>query len=148
MPVKFMAANDGSLRAIPEATHVSAVLTASSVDQCLYIADVPCEVVAVREVHETAGSDGGAVTLDIKKVTGTTAGTSGTSILASTFNLKSTAATVVTKNAASGLTATLANRKLDAGDRLFIDLTGTLTALAGGLVTVYIKKLRTAGGSL
>jgi hypothetical protein len=148
MPVRLMTAGDNTLRAIPDSLALSFVLVAASVDQVAFIADGPYEVIAAREVHETAGTDGSAVTLDIKKVTGTTAGASGTTVLASTFDLKSTAKTVVTKNGASGLTATLADRRLAAGDRLYLDFTGTLTALVGGMVTIYLKRLQTAGGSL
>jgi hypothetical protein len=148
MAVRFMQDKDLLLRAIPDSIVVSYPLVAASVDQVAFIADGPYEVIAAREVHETAGTDGSAVTLDIKKVTGTTAGTSGTTVLATTFDLKSTAKTVVTKNASSGLTTTLANRKLDAGDRLFLDFTGTLTALAGGMVTIYLKRLMTAGAGI
>lgn len=148
MPVKVMTAGDNTLRAIPDSIALSFVLVAASVDQVAFIADGPYEVIAAREVHETAGTDGSAVTLDIKKVTGTTAGASGTTVLASTFDLKSTAKTVVTKNGTSGLTATLADRKLAAGDRLYLDFTGVLTALVGGMVTIYLKRLQTAGGIL
>lgn len=97
----------------------------------------PCEVLVVSEVHTVAGSDGGAVTLDIEKCTGTTAIGSGTSILASTFNLKSTAYTPVRKSG-TGLSSA---RQLEAGDRLAWKTSGTLTALQGVQVTLYIKHL-------
>jgi hypothetical protein len=77
---------------------------------------------------------------------GTEAPASGTTVLSSTFDLKSTANTPVRKTAASGLTATLANRKLDTGDRLSLNYTGTLTALVG-VVNIELKRLLTAGGS-
>ena len=35
-----------------------------------WIAPVNCSVISVREVHQTAGSDGSAVTLNIEKLTG------------------------------------------------------------------------------
>jgi hypothetical protein len=147
MPVKVMTASDNALRAIPESFVIDTRTDANSVDTLIFIAPYPCEVVSVREGHSTAGSDGAAVSLDVKKCTGTTAPASGTTVLASTFDLKSTINTVVTKNATSGLTTTLANRKLDTGDRLALDYTGTLTALVG-IVTIEIKRLLTAGGGV
>lgn len=101
------------------------------------------EVVEVIESHSVAGSDGGAVTADLKKCDSGTAPASGTSVLSSTFDLKSTANTPVSKTTASGLAAE-AVRILTAGQRLCLDLTGTLTALAGFNVTVVLR-LRRAG---
>lgn len=145
MPVKFLSANDQSLRAIPEATPIVVNLVAGSVDNVVYVADQPVEVVAVRECHSGLGA--ASSTLDIKKCVGTEAPASGTTVLAAAFALDSTANTVVTKSESSGLSATLANRKLAPGDRLSIDLTGTITSLIG-TVTIYVKQLRTAGGSV
>jgi hypothetical protein len=147
MPVRFMTDSDNVLRAIPDAMVVDQSTTATDVDRIVFTAAFPCELVSVVETHSTAGTDGSAVSLDIKKATGTTAPASGTTMLASTFNLKSTANTPVTKNGASGLTATLADRKLATGDRVCFDFTGTLTALVGH-VTIYLKRLQTAGGAI
>jgi len=102
-----------------------------------FIARHPVEVLRVSEVHGTAGSDAGAVTLDIEKLTGTTASGSGTSILSSTFDLKSTANTVVKKQGA-GLSSA---RQLKEGERLGLVDTGALTALDHVVVTVYLKNL-------
>lgn len=93
------------------------------------------EVVSVTEVHSTAGTDAGTVTLDVEKLTGTTAPGSGTSILASTFNLKSTANTPVTKEG-----NTLASdHKFAEGNRLAVKTSGTLTALQGVCVTIFCR---------
>lgn len=91
-----------------------------------FIVPMPCLVVGFREVHSTAGSDGGAVTLDLEKLTGTTAPDSGVSALASTLSLKATANTVQTAT----ITATAANKTLAIGDRLALKDGGTLTAVA------------------
>lgn len=116
-------------------------LNASIADCDLFIADTDYEIVCVEESHGTAGSDGGAVTLDVKKATGTTAIASGTTMLASTFNLKSTANTPVRKNlSGGGLTLTLANRRLARGNRLGLDFSGTLTALANVAVQVWLRR--------
>ena len=97
----------------------------------------PCEILLASEVHAIAGTDGGAVTLDIEKCTGTTAIGSGSSVLASTFDLKSTANTVVRKRGKD----LSDERQLKPGDRLAIKDTGALTSLQGIQVTLYLKPL-------
>lgn len=100
-----------------------------------FTAYYPCEVLQITEVHTVAGSS--TPTLDIEKLTGTTVLGSGSSILASTFNLASTANTVVRKR---GLTLSK-NRSLKPGDRLALKDIGTLTALQGVQITLYLKFL-------
>jgi hypothetical protein len=112
------------------------------VDAGFFIADDYYEVVDVAESHETAGSDGGAVTLDVKKCPSGSAIAAGTSILASTFDAKSTAATPVRKTVSNAGLAAQGSRLLSPGDRLVIDYTGTLTALAGVVVTAVLKRVR------
>lgn len=103
-----------------------------------FIAPFACEVVSVQENHTTAGSDPGAVTLDIEKLTGTQASGAGAAVLGATkINLKEVAETVQ----APALTATTANKQLSAGDKLNILDVGVLTAVAGVAVTVQLKKI-------
>lgn len=83
-------------------------------------------ITGFKEVHGTAGSDAGAVTIDLEKLTGTTAAGSGTSALNATLSLKATADTVQ----AATITFTSANKTLAVGDRLALKLTGTPTAVA------------------
>lgn len=122
--------------------------TALQVDAPLFTAPLGSEweLVEAIETHTVAGSDGGSVTLDIKKVSPGTAPGSGTSMLASssTFNLKSTANTPVHKVRGSGLAATQALRTLRSGQSLCLDFTGTLTALAGMSVTILLRNMRPA----
>lgn len=99
--------------------------------EAFFIANEPLELVFVQESHRVAGSNGSPVTLDIEKLTGTTALDSGVAMLASTFNLKGTADTVQAQTP----TATAANRRLDVGDRMALKDSGTLTAVAGLTVT-------------
>ena len=99
-----------------------------------FIARHPCEILVVKEVHGTAGTDAGAVTLDIEKLTGTTAAGSGDSILVAGFNLKGTANTVQSKSGAD-----LTGQTLVEGDRLALEDTGTLTNVANLNVTLYLK---------
>lgn len=114
---------------------------ASLADEAFFIADRAYDVVAVREVHATAGTDVGAVNLQVTKDTGTAAPGAGTDLLTNNanagFNLKGTANTVQSGT----LTATVASKRLAAGDRLSVDFAGTLTTLAGVVVTVTLRRL-------
>jgi len=102
-----------------------------------FIARRPMEVLRVSEVHTTAGDDAGAVVLDVEKLTSTTAPGSGTSILTTTFDLKSTANTVVTKEQRNLSSA----RQLKENERLALKDTGVLTSLVGVCVILYCKFL-------
>ena len=112
---------------------------ASSIaDVQFWAAPVKCQVVAVREVHATAGNDAGDVTGTVRRCQGTEAATAGDDLLGTTkINLKGTALTEQTP----ALTSTTANLTLDAGDRLFLDVTGTTTTLAGVILTVLLKRV-------
>jgi hypothetical protein len=117
------------------ATHY---IASSVADVQFFTAPVKCEVVAVREVHATAGDDAGAVTGTIRRCQGTEAATAGDDLLGTTkINLKGTALTEQTP----ALTGTSANLVLEAGDRLSLDVTGTTTTLAGVIVTVLLKRV-------
>jgi hypothetical protein len=110
---------------------------ASPVDAAFFIAPFDLTIKQVQEVHGTAGSDGGAVTLQVERLQGTeAAGGNGDSLLASTVNMKGTANTVVVP----GLTTTTAHLTLSKGDRLGLNYTGTLTALANVAITVKYQK--------
>ena len=116
------------------ATHY---IASSVADVQFFTAPVKCEVVAVREIHVTAGSDGGAVTGTIRRCQGTEAATAGDDLLSATINLKGTALTEQTP----ALTATTANLTLEAGNRLSLDVTGTTSDLAGVIITVLLKRV-------
>lgn len=119
----------------------AALLTAPNVP--LLIADGEYEVLSVSETHETLGTDGGAVTLDIVKASNGTALAAGTSVLASTFNLKGTINTEVRKTISnSGLSTTAANRLISRGQRLGLKFTGTMTSVTGVCVTVVLQRIR------
>ena len=89
------------------------------------------ELVEVIETHSIAGTDGSAVTADLVKASATTTPANGTSLLASTFNLKSTLNTPVSKVRGNGVAVAEATRTVRAGQQIGINFTGTLTALAG-----------------
>jgi len=101
-------------------------------------------VVYISESHKTAGSSGGAVTMDLEKLTGTTASGSGRGLLRTKFNLKNTANTVVQKENNSDFVATSISNTIDItfkkGERLGMTTIGTLTAVddvVGLLIVMY-----------
>lgn len=108
-----------------------------------FIAPLKAVITAISEVHQTAGTDAGAVTLQIERLTGTQASGAGTSLLNTGFNLKGTINTVVTATFTS-TTISLANINktnfaLAKGDRLGLVLSGTPTAVAQVLVQVQLN---------
>lgn len=100
----------------------------------IWVAPFACYINSFKEVHQTAGTDGGAVTLMLEKLTGTQAPDSGVDVLSSTLSLKATANTVQTGT----ITSTLANRTLAGNDRLCLKDTGVLTSVANVTVVVEI----------
>ena len=112
-------------------------IASSVADVQFFTAPVKCEVVAVREVHATAGNDAGAVTGTIRRCQGTEAATAGDDLLSAAINFKGTALTEQTP----ALTATTADLTLEAGNRLSLDVTGTTTTLAGVIITVLLKRV-------
>lgn len=142
MANRYTRSYNGQTWSVPESDTVAFLTSSASVDTSCFVATVPCELISVSEVHSGLGA--ASSTLDVKKCTGTTAPASGTTMLASTFALDSTADTVVTKDQASGLTATAANRKLTVGDRVALDFTGTISSLVG-VVVLRFRKLQSPG---
>ena len=98
----------------------------------VFTADRCWRLIGAIEVHRTAGTNGGAVTLDIEKCASGTAQDSGVTMVATTFSLKSTAATPV----AVGPTTTAADARLKPGDSVALKDTGTLTSVADVAVTL------------
>ena len=112
-------------------------LTADFIDRQFYIAPYPVKVAAIYEVHGTAGSDGSAVTITVERLQGTEApGGNGDALLSAALSLKATANTVQT-----GALVTTSVVELAAGDRLGVDITGTTTACADGVVTVLLQRI-------
>jgi len=104
-----------------------------------FTAPYACTVIAMTEVHETAGTNAGAVTLQLERLQGTDAPGAGDEILVTAFNLKATANTVqegvITPVRTSGISAA----NLSVGDRLCLKDAGTLTALSNVSVVVLIQ---------
>jgi len=89
----------------------------------------------ITEVHTVLGTDGGAVTLNVEKLIGTTAPASGIELLTSDFDLKGTINTVLD----GSLTESIGDTRLEAGDRLALKLTGTPTSVENVTITITIK---------
>lgn len=100
-----------------------------------WIAPFACSIISIQEVHQTAGSDAGSVTLDIEKLTGTQALDAGVTVTGTAVSLKGTANTVTT----ASLSSTLSSKQLSAGDRLAMKDTGVLTAVNNVTVIIEIK---------
>lgn len=96
-----------------------------------YVPNLPVRLVGVREAHRTAGTDGGAVSIDLEKLTSGTAAGSGTGMLSAVLSLKTTAATPQFGSPST----TAATARLKPGDRVSLLLAGTPTAVAGVAVT-------------
>lgn len=107
-----------------------------AVDCSFFTANRTYRVLYIVGRVDVVGSNGSAVTGEIRKVASATALASGTLIHTGSFNLKGTA----TNNQVLTLSATPANLLLAAGDSLVFDLTGTSTAAVGS-VTVALYRV-------
>lgn len=113
---------------------------ASLLDTFVFTADTQYQLVSVSEVHDVAGTDGSAVTMDVVKCASGTTVASGTSLLASTFNMKSTADTPVNKTISNGGLAT-APVVINQGESIALNFAGALDGLAGVAVTITLQPL-------
>lgn len=113
----------------------SMLANGSLADCCIFQANRPYRVLYCSEVHSTAGNDASAVNLQLTIDRGTDAPGAGTDLISlnanAGFNLKGTANTVQV-----GTFVAEGNNYLLPGDRLSLDFAGTLTTLAGVVVTV------------
>lgn len=102
-----------------------------------FVAPYQLKLMSAREVHATNGTDGGAVSLQIERLTGTTAPGSGVLLLTTAFDLKGTINTVQTGTVVTPFTGTTGT-VLATGDRLALKLTGTPTSVANVTVTLVL----------
>jgi len=105
-----------------------------------FIAKNPCEILKVSLVY--AVTNGGEFTLDVEKLTGTTAPGSGTTVLASQFDLNSTANTVYERKGTT-LTSVSKGRTLKENDRLALKptATGGYVNISEVCVSIYLRPL-------
>lgn len=99
------------------------------------IVPIACLVTKIQEVHQTLGTDAGAVSLNIEKLTSGVALDSGSAELSTAFDLKASVNVVRTGT----LTTTASVRTLARGDRLAMKDAGTLTAVANVTVSVELQ---------
>lgn len=123
---------DGKVLYLPITLEGTSAATATNYG-VFFIAPFPCTISGVREAHQTAGTDGGAVTLNLEKLTGTQALNSGITLLSTAINLKGTINTVLN----ASLSSIPSDLNLAVGDRIALKDTGTLTTVAG--VSLMIK---------
>jgi hypothetical protein len=122
-----------SFNLVPTEYILSIPLAAGTVTGPVFIADDYYQLVAVNRVFGTASTSG---TLQLEKLTGTTAPGSGTSMLTGTVALSGTANTVV----AGTLVSSAATLQLAPGDRIGFVIAGTMTSLATANVTLSLKR--------
>ena len=116
--------------------HVAYTISAGEAsDTSIFVADQDYEIVDVRETHNAAGA--GSSTLDVGVSASGTAPASLTTALSSTFALDATVDTPVQAT----LTSTVANRLIDKGEQLSVNITGTVTSLECS-VSVILKTVR------
>lgn len=120
---------------IDDLNFITVPVTATTVDSNIFTAPYALKVTSITYAPTVAGTNGSAVTLEVEKCTGTTAPASGTAIHSGTANLKGTINTVQTLTLVTSGAEVLA-----AGDRLALDVTGTLTDVAG-VVTIGFKRV-------
>ena len=117
--------------------HVAYTISAGEAADCqIFVADQDYEIMDVRETHSIAGAS--SSTLDVGVSASGTAAASLTTALSSTFSIDSTADTPVQAT----LTSTLANRRVDKGEQISLNFTGTVTAYEGA-VHIVLKPVRT-----
>lgn len=104
-----------------------------------WTAPFPCTVIGFTEVHETAGTNGGAVTLQLERLQGTEAPDSGDALLFTAISLKATANTVQIGILKMDRSDGVGLVNLSAGNRLALKDAGTLTSVAGLSVAVVIQ---------
>jgi len=119
---------------VPQEMVITWSISSTGVDGNIFVADDAWTITSIEEVHAVAGTDVGGATLWVRICDGTEAPSAGDAAQTATFNLTAAANTVQT--ATLSATKTLAD-----GNRLALDYTGALTALAGGVATVHLKRV-------
>jgi len=99
-----------------------------------FIAPYAMTISTITEVHQVLGT-GGACTVQIEKLTGTTAPGSGSAILTTGFNLVGTINTVQTGTLSNAIGVV----QLAQGDRLALLLSGTPTSVSNVTITITAK---------
>lgn len=112
---------------------------AYATDRAIFVAPFNCVLVQASESHAVAGSDAGAVNVQLTHDTGTQAPGVGPDLLSNNanagFNLKGTANTTQFASWKSGT-----SRRFVKGDRLSVDFAGVQTIVDGLVITAIFNK--------
>jgi hypothetical protein len=124
---------------VPQEMVINWPISASSVDENIFIADDAWRVTKIEEVHAVAGSEGAPNLFNatVVKISGVTAPGSGLPMHNATITLSATANTVITPT----LSTIAANSTLADGDKIGVNYQGTGTSLAGGVITIHMKRV-------
>jgi len=114
----------------------------SLVDQPFFIADREYYVHAIREVHSVACAVA-STTVQVRKLRGTVAITAGDALLSTAFAVDATANTVQEGT----LVTNDETLTLKENDVLAVDFTGTLTSLAGVVITIVLSPAFTSANA-
>lgn len=104
-----------------------------------WVSPIVCTVIGMTEVHATAGTNGGAVTLQLEKLTSGQALDAGVTLLQTALSLKTTANTPQNGIITLASTSNIRNSTLAVGDRLALKDSGTLTSVANLTVGITIQ---------
>jgi hypothetical protein len=126
---------------VPQEMVITFPISATSVDSSVFIAADAWRVTHIEEVHSVTGTEVApiAANLTLVKITGANAPSAGLPMHNTTISLAA-AGTANTVQAPT-LSLVLANLTLADGDRIGANFAGTLTTLAGGSVTVHMKRI-------
>lgn len=124
---------------VPQETVINVPIDPSEVDQSVFIADDAWQITKIEEVHAVAQNTAFPNTgnLTIRKCTGTEAPSAGDAMHNTTMWLNSTVNTVVTPT----LSGVSTNLTLADGNRIALDFNGTTSTLAGGVLTIHMKRV-------
>jgi len=101
-----------------------------------FTAPIAGMVLGITEVHGTKGTDGSAVTLNVEKLTGTSASGTGKSLLSTALSLKATINTVQNGVLVTTNTSGVSDLFFNVGDRFGLVLSGTPTSVADLVIVV------------
>lgn len=129
----------GYLEMVGQETVINVPIDPSEVDQSVFIADDAWQITKIEEVHAVAQNTAFPNTgnLTIRKCTGTEAPSAGDAMHNTTMWLNSTVNTVVTPT----LSGVSTNLTLADGNRIALDFNGTTSTLAGGVLTIHMKRV-------
>ena len=119
---------------VPQYRIITVPLDAATVDKWVFVADAAYMLDSAEYIFSVTSTSG---TVDIKKSTSVQAPASGATMLTGTGSLAGTANTVnaLTPHGTGG------NKSLADGNTMSVCVTGTMTGLVGGILTIRMKRI-------